>query len=86
MRISWPAASRCVANECLSVCGGAGLAKPVALAVCAPRGALLTDYERRLGERFPQFLERYRERAVAALGDARPLFYTYKRVLIWGRF
>jgi trans-aconitate 2-methyltransferase len=50
------------------------------------RGALLTDYERRLGERFPQFLERYRERAVAALGDARPLFYTYKRVLIWGTF
>jgi len=50
------------------------------------RGALLTDYERRLGERFPEFLERYSERAVAALGDARPFFYTYKRVLIWGSF
>ena len=50
------------------------------------RGALLTDYERRLGERFPQFLERYRERAVAALGGARPFFYTYKRVLIHASF
>ena len=50
------------------------------------RGALLTDYERRLGDRFPEFLERYSERAVAALGGARPFFYTYKRVLIWGSF
>ena len=50
------------------------------------RGALLTDYERRLGERFPEFLERYRERAAAALGEARPFFYTHKRVLIWGTF
>jgi hypothetical protein len=30
--------------------------------------ALLISYERRLGERFPQFLERYRERAVATRG------------------
>ena len=50
------------------------------------RGALLTDYERRLGERFPEFLERYTERVVEALGGARPFFYTYKRVLIWGSF
>jgi trans-aconitate 2-methyltransferase len=50
------------------------------------RGALLTDYERRLGERFPEFLERYAARVVEALGEARPFFYTYKRVLIWGTF
>jgi trans-aconitate 2-methyltransferase len=51
------------------------------------RGALLTDYERRLGEeRFPEFLERYTARVVEALGDARPFFYTYKRVLLWGTF
>jgi trans-aconitate 2-methyltransferase len=50
------------------------------------RGALLTDYERHLDERFPEFRERHHERAVAALGDARAFFYTYKRVLIWGTF
>lgn len=51
------------------------------------RGALLTDYERRLGEeRFPEFLERYTARVAEALGDARPFFYTYKRVLLWGTF
>ncbi len=50
------------------------------------RGALLTDYEKRLGERYPEFLERYPERLGAELGDAHPYFYTYKRVLIWGTF
>jgi len=50
------------------------------------RGALLTDYERRLGDRFPQFLDRYASRVVEALGDARPFFYTYKRILMWGTF
>jgi trans-aconitate 2-methyltransferase len=50
------------------------------------RGALLTDYEQRLGERFPEFLEGYTARVVEALGDDRPFFYTYKRVLIWGTF
>ncbi len=49
------------------------------------KGTLLTDYERRLGPRlFPAFLDRYRERLVARLGDARPYFFTYKRVLFWG--
>jgi trans-aconitate 2-methyltransferase len=50
------------------------------------RGTLLTDYERRLGERFPEFLELYTKRLLAALGEVRPYFYTYKRVLIWGTF
>jgi len=50
------------------------------------RGALLTDYERRLGDRFPQFLERYTARVVETLGGPEPFFYTYKRVLIWGTF
>ncbi|HVR39069.1 MAG TPA: methyltransferase domain-containing protein [Thermoanaerobaculia bacterium] len=50
------------------------------------RGALLTDYERRLGDRFEEFLTAYRERVIDALGDARPFFYTYKRVLLWGSF
>ncbi|HEX9982448.1 MAG TPA: methyltransferase domain-containing protein, partial [Thermoanaerobaculia bacterium] len=47
------------------------------------RGALLTDYEARLGERFGAFLEDYRTELPRVLGDERPFFYTYKRVLIW---
>lgn len=49
------------------------------------KGSLLTDYERRLGaEMFPAFLARYTERLLEVLGDERPFFYTYKRVLLWG--
>ena len=51
------------------------------------RGSLLTDYEQRLGpERFPPFLAKYRERILASLPAARPYFYTYKRILLWGSF
>lgn len=51
------------------------------------KGSLLTDYERRLGaERFPAFLARYRERLLEVLGDVRPFFYTYKRVLFHASF
>lgn len=35
------------------------------------------DYER--------FLAEYRRRLVAVLGPARPYFYTFKRILLWGR-
>jgi trans-aconitate 2-methyltransferase len=46
------------------------------------KGSLLTDYERRIGEdRFPDFLQRYTQRLLEVLGDVRPYFYTYKRVL-----
>lgn len=44
------------------------------------RGTLLTYYDD------PRFLDRYRERLLSALGDPRPYFYTYKRLLIWGTF
>ncbi len=51
------------------------------------KGSLLTDYERRVGsDRFPKFLDRYRERLLETIGDVRPYFYTYKRVLIWATF
>ena len=50
------------------------------------RGALLTDYEQRLGDRFPRFLQSYRERLVGALGPVTPFFYTYKRILMWASF
>ena len=50
------------------------------------RGALLTDYEKKLGDRFSDFLATYTQRLVHALGDVTPLFYTYKRILIWASF
>jgi trans-aconitate 2-methyltransferase len=50
------------------------------------RGTLLTDYESRLPDAlYTQFVERYRERLHAALGDRRPYFYPFKRILLWGR-
>jgi trans-aconitate 2-methyltransferase len=49
------------------------------------RGSVLTDYERRLpAELWPRFLERYQERLLPQLEDARPFFYPFKRVLFWG--
>jgi len=50
------------------------------------RGALLTHYESLLGDRFAEFLSAYRERLRAVLGNERPYFYTYKRLLMWGTF
>jgi trans-aconitate 2-methyltransferase len=46
------------------------------------RGSLLTFYERD----DPRFLDRYRERLMRILGDQRPYFYTYRRVLMWASF
>jgi trans-aconitate 2-methyltransferase len=51
------------------------------------RGTLLTDYQQRMSESdFARFLEVYTEKVTAALGDERPFFYTYKRVLMWASF
>ena len=49
------------------------------------KGTLLTDYEKRLGARYPDFLSRYTKTLLPRLGDARPFFYTYKRLLIFGQ-
>lgn len=49
------------------------------------KGALLTGYEKRLGPRYPDFLSRYAATLLPRLGSARPFFYTYKRVLIFGQ-
>jgi trans-aconitate 2-methyltransferase len=49
------------------------------------RGALLTGYERRLPpEVFAAFVERYRDRLLDVLDDARPFLYPFKRILVWG--
>lgn len=50
------------------------------------KGTLLTDYERRLGNRYQEFLKEYTKRLLERLGGARPFFYTYKRILMWGSF
>jgi trans-aconitate 2-methyltransferase len=49
------------------------------------RGSLLTDYQRRMpAELFERFLASYRERLLPLLGQRRPCFYPFKRVLLWG--
>ena len=50
------------------------------------KGTLLTDYEARMPEALHEaFVARYRERLNTALGDQRPYFYPFKRILLWGR-
>jgi trans-aconitate 2-methyltransferase len=49
------------------------------------RGSLLTDYQKRLPpDLFAAFVERYRERLLPRLDDARPFLYPFKRILVWG--
>jgi trans-aconitate 2-methyltransferase len=50
------------------------------------QGSLLTHYRRGLpAALWPSFLARYRERLLPRLEDIRPYFFTFKRVLLWGR-
>ena len=50
------------------------------------KGSLLTDYARRLStEAYARFVERYSERLAQTIGGQRPYFYTYRRILLWGR-
>ena len=50
------------------------------------KGTLLTDYQRRLpADLWSRYLERYQERLLPQLEDARPYFYPFKRILFWGR-
>ncbi len=49
------------------------------------RGALLTDYQKRLAPPdWERFLQRYRELLLARIPDQRPFFYTYPRIFLWG--
>jgi trans-aconitate 2-methyltransferase len=48
------------------------------------KGSTLTPYREALSsDRYEEFLEEYTDRLVATLGDLRPYFYTFKRVLTW---
>lgn len=50
-------------------------------------GTLLTPYRQRLtAGAYAAFLERYRDALVAELGDRRPYFYAFPRILCWARF
>ncbi|MGH8990730.1 MAG: methyltransferase domain-containing protein [Acidimicrobiia bacterium] len=50
------------------------------------KGTTLTRYERGLPpELYVEFVNRYRQRLLDVLGHRSPYFYTFKRVLFWGR-
>lgn len=50
------------------------------------KGTSLTRFKRVLpDDLYAEFLDRYTERLVAELGDDRPYFYAFKRILFWGR-
>jgi trans-aconitate 2-methyltransferase len=50
------------------------------------KGTTLTRFERELTpERYAEFVDRYRERVLTTLGDHSPYFYTFKRLLFWGK-
>lgn len=50
------------------------------------KGTTLTDYAKRMSaEMYAAFLARYREALFAHVADARPFFYTFKRMFVWGQ-
>jgi trans-aconitate 2-methyltransferase len=50
------------------------------------KGTLLTPYKERLDpETYGAFVARYRARLIEAVGDQRPYFYPFKRILCWAR-
>lgn len=50
------------------------------------KGTLLTEYQKRLAPGlFHEFLLAYRERLLNRLGEDRPLFFPFKRLLCWAR-
>ena len=50
------------------------------------KGTNLTRFQSVLpAEVYAEYLDRYRERLVEVLGDQRPYYYPFKRILLWGR-
>jgi trans-aconitate 2-methyltransferase len=50
------------------------------------KGTSLTRFRSQLdAEAYVEFLARYRARVLAEIGDRRPYFYAFKRILLWGR-
>jgi trans-aconitate 2-methyltransferase len=50
------------------------------------KGTTLTRFQAVLApDVYERYLERYRTRLVEVLGDRRPYFYPFRRILLWGR-
>ena len=50
------------------------------------KGTSLTRFKTAMDEEhFERFVDEYRRRLVRELGDQRPYFYPFKRILLWGR-
>jgi trans-aconitate 2-methyltransferase len=50
------------------------------------KGTLLTDYEKRMPPvLFARYVETYRTRLLAKLGERKPYFFAFKRILLWAR-
>ncbi len=50
------------------------------------KGTTLTRFKEPVGpDRWPEFVEAYRQRFVQIEGDRSPYFYPFKRILLWGR-
>ena len=50
------------------------------------KGSTLTRFKEPLGaDGWLEFVDRYRSRLLAVLGDRSPFFYPFKRILLWGR-
>jgi trans-aconitate 2-methyltransferase len=50
------------------------------------KGTALTPWQSLLGPAlYDQFVDRYRQVLIERLGDQRPYFYPFKRILAWGR-
>lgn len=50
------------------------------------KGTSLTRFQKAMSaEAFERFVDEYRRRLLAVIGDKSPFFYPFKRILIWGR-
>jgi trans-aconitate 2-methyltransferase len=50
------------------------------------KGTMLTRFKEPLGpERWNDFIDEFRRRYIAEVGDRSPYFFPFKRVLLWGR-
>ena len=49
------------------------------------KGTMLTRFKEPLAEKWNDFVEEFRTRYVAEIGDRSPYFFPFKRVLLWGR-
>jgi trans-aconitate 2-methyltransferase len=50
------------------------------------KGTSLTRFERLLPpDLYARFVDEYRTRLLAAIGDTAPYFYPFRRILLWGR-